>query len=40
MIPMLPHAHTDLGIFAKEVLAEMGLTLGMDLSDLPAPPAE
>ena len=24
----------------KEVLAEMGLTLGMDLSDLAAPPAE
>ncbi len=24
----------------KEVLAEMGLTLGMDLSDLPAPPAD
>jgi DNA-directed RNA polymerase subunit alpha len=24
----------------KEVLAEMGLTLGMDLSDLPAPPQE
>ena len=24
----------------KEVLAEMGLTLGMDLADLAAPPAE